>query len=117
MDSTARGGSRPGAGRKHGSHDRFSKEDREQAKATGLLPHEILLDIARGNPQPRYEADEEGNLKRIGWEVPTREDIKECAKAAAPYYAPKISTVEVVGNMGDDELDQDHCGPCHRSRH
>jgi hypothetical protein len=27
-----------------------------------------------------------------------------CAKAAAPYYAPKLSAVELIKDLSDDEL-------------
>jgi len=99
-----RGGRREGAGRKKDSHNRLAIEAREKAQATGLLPHEILLSMARGEPQTVYTPGADGKvteqLVALGIE-----ERKDAAKAAAPYYAPKISTVEVITGVGDDELD------------
>lgn len=68
----------------------------------GLLPHEILLHVARG-----------GSIK-VGEEQvekwPDMEMQMEAAKAAAPYYAPKLSTVEVIKGMDDHALDETIAG-------
>lgn len=72
---------------------------------TGMLPHEILLSMARGEPQTEYYVDKESA------EIMTRvvtvdlEARRDAAKAAAPYYAPKMATVELVKTVSDDELD------------
>lgn len=99
-----------GRGRPEGSMSKLAKEARERAQATGQLPHEILLDMARGNPQPLKKAtmDLDGviEMKITGWEVPNMDQRRDAAKAAAPYYAPKISTVEVISGASDDDLDQ-----------
>lgn len=99
-----RGGRRANAGRKKESHNRLSMEAREKAQATGLLPHEILLSMARGEPQEVYVPLPDGTVKRSLVQVDL-EQRRDAAKAAAPYYAPKISTVEVISGVGDDELD------------
>lgn len=52
-----------------------------KAKEIGLLPHEILLAIARGE-QP------------IDGVVFKSREIIEAAKAAAPYYAPRLASIE-----------------------
>lgn len=106
-DGSGRGGYREGAGRKPGSHNVMSKAAREAAAATGLLPHEILLSIARGEPQTLKMPVQVGGKTVIqetlvGVDL---ESIKDAAKAAAPYYAPKISTVEVISGVSDDDLD------------
>jgi hypothetical protein len=93
-------------GRPPGALGKLAREAIDNARNTGLLPHEILLDMARGNPQPIYEIDEKGDLVTKGWHLPDHEQRRDAAKAAAPYYAPKISTVEVTGNMDDEELDR-----------
>lgn len=103
---TGQGGAGRGQGRKPGSTNRISKEAREKARLTGLLPHEILLSMARGEPQEEVEVDpDSGSIKKklVGISVERRLDA---AKAAAPYYAPKISTVEVISGVGDHDLDQ-----------
>jgi hypothetical protein len=71
-------------------------------KKNGELPHEFLLRIVRG------EEIRHGKDKETGQPIyvtPTIEQRIECAKAAAPYFAPKLSTIEVVKNLTDDNLD------------
>ena len=53
-------------------------KSRRQRKASDLLPHEVLLAVARG--------------EMIADHVPTFEERVEAAKAAAPYFAPKGAT-------------------------
>lgn len=94
-----------GRGRPPGSNTRLAAEAIEAAKATGKLPHEILLSMARGEPQTQYVVDKQtGEIKAeiVSIDIEVRRDA---AKAAAPYYAPKISTVEVIHGVQDDELD------------
>lgn len=74
----------------------------ENARATGLLPHEILLKGARGEPfivkrlvVTRYKSGKQkGEVKSEEWEdykyYPSYNEQMDCAKAAAPYYAPKL---------------------------
>jgi hypothetical protein len=84
---------------------------REAAARSGLLPHEILLSIARGEPQvlkvPTGKKLPDGSHhceeKLVGVSL---EDVRDAAKAAAPYYAPKMSTVELISGVSDDDLDQ-----------
>lgn len=82
-----RGGKRPGAGRKPSSVNRMSQKAREKAAETGLLPHEFLLAVSQGQMVDDYK--------------PTFEDRLDAAKAAAPYYAPKLSSVDST-LKGDD---------------
>ena len=114
------GGKRAGAGRPKGSVQKITAQAREEAKATGLLPHEWLLKVARGEPieQKRWEAkhDKKGNVVSkelitdiVYPDLPMRQDS---AKAAAPFYAPKLAaqTVDMNATMGvhklsDKELD------------
>lgn len=101
-------------GRPEGSLSRFSKEARERARETGALPHELLLAWARGEPMSRKvpppdATDEEMRDPRawaLEYAVLEEDAIRDCAKAAAPYYAPKISTVEVVTGVSDADLDE-----------
>jgi hypothetical protein len=80
----ARGGARPGAGRKAGSINKLSAAATAAAAATGQLPHEFLLEVSRGNVKIRV-----GRTKR----KPTFEERIDAAKAAAPYYAPRLAAV------------------------
>jgi hypothetical protein len=92
-------------GRPAGSSNRLALEARAKAQASGELPHEFLLRIARGEAIYRDVLNPAtGSITQV-MEDYTFEDRKDAAKAAAPYYAPKISTVEVIRGVPDDELD------------
>lgn len=82
----------------------MSKKAREQAQATGKLPHEILLSIARGEPQTILIPKPDGTTEEKLVAVQSLDDVRSAAQAAAPYYAPKISTVEVTQGVSDDDL-------------
>jgi len=82
----ARGGARPGAGRKVGAIQKVTREARAKAAATGLLPHEFLLAVSRGEMVDDHK--------------PSFEERLDAAKAAAPYYAPKLSSIEASGPDG-----------------
>lgn len=116
----AHGGARPGGGRPKGSVQKITAKAREAAAETGLLPHEWLLKVSRGEPieQKRWRVvlDKLGNEKSR--ELVTEEYYADfstrvdAAKAAAPFYAPKLATQTVVmspvtlgvHNLSDDEL-------------
>ena len=76
MVLVARGGSRPGAGRKIGSINRFSRETLDQARATGELPLDYFLTVMRDA------------------ELDTRTRL-DAAKAAAPYLHHKLSSTSI----------------------
>ena len=101
-----RGGYRPGGGRPPGAISKMSREARDKAAATGVLPHEFLLMIVRGEPIFRIEIEPSTGKKISVLEQYDFEARKDAAKAAAPYYAPKISTVEVINGVSDNELDR-----------
>lgn len=93
-------------GRPLGSLNKLAREARAKAAQTGLLPHEILLDIARGNPQKESWTDQETGEIIVKHLPPAPMEMRvDAAKAAAPYFAPKISTVEVIQGVGDEDLD------------
>ena len=83
----AGGGKRSGAGRKPGSVNAMSWRAREEAAATGELPHMLLLRISRG--------------EKIGDYEPTFADRVDAAKAAAPYFAPKLAATELTAPKDD----------------
>lgn len=91
-------------GRPKGAMSKIAEESRAKAMATGDLPHEFLLRIARGEVIYRDDVAPDGTTVRTK-EVYDFEARKDAAKAAAPYYAPKISTVEVIHGVPDNELD------------
>lgn len=103
-----RGGPRPGAGAKRGAKRITAKaQEAARAKATGegyLLPHEILLRVANGEslkqrklhityhkrgPNKGFEKSREW-VEEDYW--PTAAEQVDAAKAAAPYYAPRLAT-------------------------
>lgn len=77
----ARGGSRPGAGRRTGTINKMTQEARKAAAKTGELPVDYMLRVMR---------DEETETKR-------RDAM---AIAAAPYLHPKLAATEVTGPGG-----------------
>lgn len=76
-------GSKPGerrGGRKPGVPNKKNAERIARAEASGMLPHEFLLAVTRG--------------EQIGDHTPTFDERLEAAKAAAPYYAPRLAAID-----------------------
>ncbi len=69
-------------GRKAGVRNKLTRAVVAAAAATGRLPHDLLLAMARGQSTP-------------GVSKPTRQEIIQARVAAAPFYAPRLSTVDV----------------------
>jgi hypothetical protein len=119
------GGARKGAGGKKGAPGRKSGRTKAIAKAkviakeTGKLPHEILLGIARGEPLKVRKlviayyktGPKKGEEKERRWveedHWPSAAEQCDAAKAAAPYYAPRLATKEVKPGGNDDDGDND----------
>lgn len=101
-------------GRPVGSMNRLAAAAREAASRTGALPHELLLQWGRGEPMsrkvPPVDATDEQLRDVSTWETEylavEPDTMKYCANAAAPYFAPKISTVEVISGVSDADLDE-----------
>lgn len=75
------------------------------------MPHEILLEIARGTPlvQPVLEWDAAQQTfvnKDPVVLIPDMQQRLAAARDAAPYFAPKLSAIEILQGMSDDELDE-----------
>lgn len=94
------GGKRKGAGRPPGSATRRTREVADRAASSGELPHEFLLRVVRG--------------EAIDGTVPSFADRLEAAKAAAPYFAPKLAAVDLtsegtltVYDVSDEPLTHD----------
>lgn len=92
-------------GRPVGSANKLAMEARKRAEETGELPHEFLLRVARGEVITRKVLDPMTGAVHEQQEEYDFDARKDAAKAAAPYFAPKISTVEVIRGVHDDELD------------
>lgn len=71
----ARGGARPGAGRKPGSITRKTREIAEAALKDGMTPLEFMLNRMRDETAPMA-------------------DRQDMAKSAAPFIHPKLSSIE-----------------------
>lgn len=68
---------------------------RYQARATGDLPHEILLRVARGEPIDEQYEDENG-LVQSRKVYPNAAMIIDAAKASAPFFAPKLAVKQIT---------------------
>lgn len=77
----ARGGSRPGAGRRKGVPNKASAARQKRVAATGVTPLEYMLGVMR---------DAKADTSR-------RDDM---AKACAPYVHPKLASVQHAGPNG-----------------
>jgi hypothetical protein len=89
----ARGGARPGAGRKKGSGNVKSREIAERALAEGITPLEFMLQIMRDEACP----DDVPAEQKLAFHVKRF----EAAKAAAPYVHPRLNAVEHTGKDGE----------------
>jgi len=79
----ARGGKRPGAGRKQGSATRRTREIAEQAAAEGITPLEVILGAMRHH-----------------WAANRYDEAAGFAKDAAPYMHPRLAAVQHTGRDG-----------------
>lgn len=70
--------------------EKISLETTEAARATGMLPHEWMLAVMRGEQINHYAYDSESQEIIEVIVLPTFADRMECAKAAAPYFANKL---------------------------
>jgi hypothetical protein len=69
-------------GRKKGTPNKRSLDEIFEADARGMLPHQLLAAVARG--------------EEIDGVVPTFEQRLDAAKACAPYFAPRLSNSNVT---------------------
>jgi hypothetical protein len=91
-ESNARGGKRPGSGRKKGSATKRTREIADRAAEEGITPLEFMLNVMR--------APSDHDDPKV---VIARESLRfEAAKAAAPYMHPRLAAVEHTGADGKD---------------
>lgn len=86
----ARGGSRPGAGRKPGVPNKATAESRRAVEESGLTPLQYMLKVLR---------DENETAENRAW----------AAEKAAPYVHPKLANVEMNATVNishEDALEQ-----------
>lgn len=95
-------------GRPKGAVQKITTKAREAAMETGLLPHEWLLKVSRGEPitHKRWKIKVDKMGKEISRELVEEEVYADfstrldAAKAASPYYAPKLAVqnISLTGN-------------------
>lgn len=87
--------------RRVSARSRITSTDIARLKPANLLPHEWLLQLARGEPiqqkrlQTTFDPTTGVELSRKWVEeqyYATIDQRIDCAKAAAPYYAPRLAT-------------------------
>lgn len=72
------------------AREKISAEVVEHARATGMLPHEWMLAVMRGEQINHFAYDAQTQEIVEVIVLPTFADRLECAKAAAPYFANKL---------------------------
>lgn len=88
-EDDARGGNRFGAGRRPGSKNKSTAEIRAAAAASGELPHQFMLRVARTPVGSKIDAH-----------VVTWEDVKWACEKCANFFAAKITATELSGPGG-----------------
>lgn len=106
----AKGGARPNAGRKPGIKNKMQARAVEEAKKVGMLPHEFLLAVARGEVELLDVKTIDGEPIEFHRKPRAAERIA-AATAAAPYYAPRLQNVQMdakvsLADLSDAALDQ-----------
>lgn len=109
----ARGGKRPGAGRKKGSLTKRTREIAEKAAEEGITPLEVMLDNMRFH-HSKAERLLRGLLQRgvknaedLGQAVETFRQVcdsrvlaQNAAKDAAPFIHPRLQSIAHTGPAG-----------------
>lgn len=72
-------------GRQKGTPNKRNAETVAAAAQAGLLPHEFLAAVARGEV--------------IDGHLPSFDERLDAAKAAAPFYAPKLAATQVTATV------------------
>jgi hypothetical protein len=83
------------------ARERISAEVVEEARATGMLPHEWLLAVMRGEQINHFAYDVESQEIIEVIVLPTFSDRMVAAQAAAPYFATKLKPKEGSGGFAD----------------
>jgi hypothetical protein len=85
------------------AREKISADTVEAARATGMLPHEWLLAVMRGEQINHfaYDADTQEIIEVIV--LPTFSDRMEAAKSAAPYFANKLQPEKRAPGTGNND--------------
>lgn len=95
----ARGGKRSGAGRKKGVPNKVTGSLRERLLASGPSPLEFLVELYRA-PEPKMRPKENPIVFATRYKQ-WASDRVEAGKAAAPFFHPKLQSIEVKNEDGD----------------
>lgn len=93
------GGKRPGAGRKRGVPNKVTSTLRERLLASGPSPLEMLVDLYR-SAEPTRQPGENAIIYAARYKQ-WAHDRLEAAKAAAPFFHPRLQSVEITGIDGE----------------
>ena len=93
------GGKRPGAGRKRGVPNKVTSTLRERLLASGPSPLEVLVELYR-SAEPTREPGEHAIIYAMRYKQ-WAHDRLEAAKAAAPFFHPKLQSIEITGIDGE----------------
>jgi hypothetical protein len=107
------GGKREGAGRKPGIPNKATIERQKKAAKTGLMPVDILLDIARYHHNKALKARAKRPAKAPGTAIIDPQSVSDieneirtehamavtAADKVAPYYHPKLATLQSNVNL------------------
>lgn len=88
------------------TRERISAEVVQEARATGMLPHEWMLAVMRGEQISHFAYDAETQEIVEVIVLPTFADRIECAKSCAPYFANKLPNKPVGGGHHPDPSKQ-----------
>ena len=90
---------RPGAGRKKGIPNRMTTTARERILKSGkIIPLDFLLKVMR-SAEPKKFLNESTVMYSVRYRLWSVQCL-EAAKAAAPYFHPRLATVENTGKDG-----------------
>lgn len=99
-------------GRRAGSVNKITQKAREEAMASGDLPHMWLLRVMRGEEfEEKHISPKTGKVTTIK-RYPTLIERIDAAKAAAPYFAPKLAIQQLTTD--DDKIKEAIAGATSR---
>jgi hypothetical protein len=91
MKGNAKGGKRPGAGRKPGAPNKRTEATIIRAEAGGIMPLDIMLNVMRRSYNRALKAEKSGDE---GGANEFFAVAQEQATAAAPYLHPRLKSIE-----------------------
>lgn len=96
----ARGGNRPGAGRKRNSPNKASIARQAKVAATGVTPLEVIIADMRFHHEAAQRERRKGAKADKGKIASELAAAREAAKDAAPYVHPRLQAVQHTGANG-----------------